>query len=130
MRQEVKKGVANPRDFKVGLALEIVERFHSKAAAENALEEFERRKTGAAPTDIKTITLHIDGDIPIANLLKQAGLVASTSEALRLIREGAVKIDSVKVEDKNLKLKAGTTHIYQVGKRRFAKVAILQKTKN
>ncbi|MES2141312.1 MAG: tyrosine--tRNA ligase [Pseudomonadota bacterium] len=127
MQQETTQGVANPRDFKVELALEIVERFYAKTVAENALKEFERRKTGAIPTEIKTITLHIDGDIPIANLLKQVGLVASTSEALRLMSEGAVKIDSVKIEDKNLKLGNGTTHIYQVGKRRFAKVTILQK---
>jgi tyrosyl-tRNA synthetase len=119
---------ANPRDFKVELALEIVQRFHSKAAAEKALSEFEQRfKSGALPTDIKTITLTIDADsLSITNVLKQAGLVPSTSEALRSINAGAVKIDSVKIEDKKLMLSSNTTHIYQVGKRRFAKVTILQ----
>ena len=127
MQQETAQGIANPRNFKVELALEIVARFHDKTAAENALEEFERRKTGAIPTEIKTVTLYTDGDIPIANLLKQAGLVASTSEALRLMSEGAVKIDSVKIEDKKLMLSNGATHIYQVGKRRFAKVTVSAK---
>ena len=127
MQQETQKG-ANPRAFKVELALEIVERFHDPAAAKTALEEFEHRfKAGAVPTDIKMITLHIDNDtLSIANLLKQAGLVASTSEALRSIDAGAVKIDSVKIEDKKLMIRSHTTHIYQVGKRRFAKITIEQ----
>jgi len=127
MQQEAEQG-ANPRQFKVELALEIVARFHDKTAAETAYQEFEQRfKSGAIPTDIKTITLTIDADsLSITNALKQAGLVASTSEALRSISAGAVKIDSVKIEDKKLTLQANTTHIYQVGKRRFAKVTILQ----
>ncbi|MDQ8039222.1 MAG: tyrosine--tRNA ligase [Rickettsiella sp.] len=124
MQHETRKG-ANPRDFKVQLALEIVERFHDKTAAGKAAAEFENRKTGSIPADIKTITLYTDSNIPIANLLKQSGLVASTSQALRLIGEGGVKIDSIKIEDKKLMLTVGTTHIYQVGKRRFAKITIL-----
>lgn len=127
MQQEAEQG-ANPRQFKVELALEIVARFHDKVAAETAYQEFEHRfKSGAVPTDIKTITLTIDTDsLSISNVLKQAGLAASTSEALRSISAGAVKIDSIKIEDKKLMLHSNTTHIYQVGKRRFAKVTILQ----
>ena len=127
MQQEATQG-ANPRQFKVELALEIVARFHDKIAAETAHQEFEQRfKSGALPTDIKTITLTIDTDsLSITNVLKQAGLVPSTSEALRSISARAVKIDSVKIEDPKLMLHSNTTHIYQVGKRRFAKVTILQ----
>ncbi|WP_218814323.1 tyrosine--tRNA ligase [Rickettsiella endosymbiont of Dermanyssus gallinae] len=127
MQAEAKQG-ANPRQFKVELALEIVARFHDKMAAEMAYQEFEQRfKSGALPTDIKAITLTIDTDsLSVANVLKQAGLAASTSEALRSISAGAVKIDSVKIEDKKLMLHSNTTHIYQIGKRRFAKVTILQ----
>lgn len=131
MQQEAAQG-ANPRQFKVELALEIVARFHDKIAAETAFQEFEQRfKSGALPTDIREITLTIAADsLSITNVLKQAGLVPSTSEALRLISAGAVKIDSVKIEDKKLILPSNTTHIYQVGKRRFAKVTILQNTIN
>lgn len=129
MQKEAGQKLANPRDFKVDLALEIIERFHSRTAAQTALAEFEHRfKEGAVPTEIKEISLFINGvELSIANILKQAGLVASTSEALRSIEAGAVKIDSVKVSDKKLAVKSGTTHIYQVGKRRFAKIKILTK---
>jgi tyrosyl-tRNA synthetase len=129
MQQEAEQG-KNPRYFKVELALEIVQRFHDKTTAQMALEEFEHRfKEGAIPTDIRTITLHIDVEtISIANLLKQAGLAASTSEALRSITGGAVKIDATKIEDKTLRVSSGTTHVYQIGKRRFAKVTVLQNT--
>lgn len=127
MRQEAEQGLANPRDFKVELALEITGRFHTKAIAQAALEEFKRRfKDGAVPTEIKALSLTIDGTgLSIANILKQTGLVASTSEALRAIDAGAVKIDAVKITDKKLSLMPGSTHIYQVGKRRFAKVTLL-----
>ena len=127
MQQEAAQGLANPRDFKVELALEITERFHTKTIAQAALQEFKHRfKDGAVPTEIKELSLTIDGaGLSIANLLKQTGLVASTSEALRAIDAGAVKIDSVKITDKKLSMKPGSTHIYQVGKRRFAKVTIL-----
>lgn len=129
MQKEAALGSANPRDFKIELALEITERFHNKIAAQAALAEFEHRfKEGAIPSEIKEINLLINGiELPIANLLKQAGLVASTSEAFRLIDAGAVKIDSVKISDKKLPVKAGSTHIYQVGKRRFAKISISSK---
>lgn len=129
MQQEAAKGLANPRDFKIELAFEIIERFHSKAEAEMAFKEFQHRfRDGALPSQIKEINIAIPGgSLLIANLLKQAGLVASTSEALRSIEAGAVKIDSIKIEDKKLLIKPGTSHIYQVGKRRFAKVTISNK---
>lgn len=126
MQQEAVKGLANPRDFKIALAFEIIERFHSTADAEKAFQEFQHRfRDGAIPSQIKEMNIVISGDsLLIANLLKQAGLVTSTSEALRSIEAGAVKIDSIRIEDKKLLLKPGTSHIYQVGKRRFAKVTI------
>lgn len=126
MQKDAARGVANPRDFKIELALEIIERFHSKTDAEKALQEFQHRfRDGAIPSEIKELSLGIsEENISIANLLKQAGLVTSTSEALRSIDAGAVKIDSVKIEDKKLLIKPGTSHIYQVGKRRFAKIII------
>ncbi|MCL5260585.1 MAG: tyrosine--tRNA ligase [Gammaproteobacteria bacterium] len=124
-RDEVTAG-ANPRDYKIKLALEIVERFHSKEAAENALEDFIARfKHGAVPQDLTTLTIKIAGDtIALPNLLKDAGLVSSTSDALRMLRQGAVKIDNQKIEDENLKINLNSEHVYQVGKRRFAKVKI------
>ncbi len=126
MQQEAAQGIVNPRDFKIELALEIIERFHTKTDAEKALQEFQHRfRDGAIPSEIKELKIGISGEnISIANLLKQAGLVTSTSEALRSIEAGAVKIDSLKIEDKKLLIKSGTSHIYQVGKRRFAKVTI------
>jgi tyrosyl-tRNA synthetase len=129
MQQEAKLGLANPRDFKIELALEIIERFHTKADAEKAFQEFQHRfRDGAIPSQIKELNINIPGEnLSIANLLKQAGLVTSTSEALRSIEAGAVKIDSLKIEDKKLLIKPGTSHIYQVGKRRFAKVTLLSK---
>lgn len=127
MQQKTAQGIANPRDFKIELALEIIERFHTTADAEKALLEFQHRfRDGAIPSEIKELSISIPGEsLSIAHLLKQAGLVTSTSEALRLIEAGAVKIDSLKIEDKKLLIKPGTSHIYQVGKRRFAKVTIL-----
>ncbi|TLY48631.1 MAG: tyrosine--tRNA ligase [Gammaproteobacteria bacterium] len=129
MQQEAAQGLANPRDFKIQLAFEIIERFHTKADAEKALREFQHRfRDGAIPSQIKELNITIPGDnVLVANLLKQAGLVSSTSEALRSIDAGAVKIDSIKIEDKKLLIKSGTCHIYQVGKRRFAKITISSK---
>lgn len=126
MQQEAAEGLANPRDFKIQLAFEIIERFHTKSDAEKAFKEFQHRfRDGAIPSQMKEINISIPGEsLPIANLLKQAGLVASTSEAMRSIEGGAVKIDSIKIEDKKLLIKPGTCHIYQVGKRRFAKVTV------
>ena len=124
-KQDIEEGI-NPRDIKFVLAEEIVARFHSEAAATQARENFIARfQKGAMPDDIEEKTLPAtDGKLAIANLLKEAGLVSSTSEALRMIKQGAVKIDGAKVEDRSLELEAGTTHVYQVGKRRFAKVTL------
>lgn len=129
MRQAAAHGKANPRDFKIELALEIIERFHTKIDAEKALREFQLRfRDGGIPSEIKEFSITIPGNnLSIANLLKQAGLVNSTSEALRSIDAGAVKIDSQKIEDKKLLITPGTSHIYQVGKRRFAKITVLNK---
>ncbi len=128
MRATAQAGKVNPRDCKVELALEIVTRFHDRAAAAGALEAFERRhRDGALPDNIDEISVAADGDgLPIANLLKEAGLVASTSEAMRLIGQGGVRIDGEKVSDRALRVAAGTVAIYQVGKRRFARVTLAQ----
>jgi len=124
-REEVAQG-RNPRDIKVLLAQEIVARFHSKKSAVDALAEFEARfKQGVLPDDMPEITVaSSDGNIGIAQMLKQAGLVASTSEALRMIAQGGVKLDSEKLSDKTLQLKAGTVVVAQVGKRKFSRITI------
>ena len=124
-RQECLAG-ANPRHFKVALGQEIVERFHGFDAAKKALEEFEARfQRGALPDDMQELQIKAEGaGMPIANLLKEAGLVASTSEALRLIKQGAVKIDGEKLEDVKAMLPVASAHVYQVGKRKFAKIEI------
>jgi tyrosyl-tRNA synthetase len=118
---------ANPRIYKVRLAQEIVERFHSAEAATNALENFEARfKRGALPDDMPEMELKITGGVySITNLLKDAGLVASTSEAIRMINQGAVKIDGEKVDDVKLELQSTVGQVYQVGKRKFARVKII-----
>ncbi len=118
---------ANPRDYKVRLAMEIVARFHDGNAAQKALENFEARfKRGAMPDDIEEKTLSGNGDgYAIANLLKDAGLTASTSEANRMIKQGAVKIDGEKISDNKLVIPVNSQHVYQVGKRKFARVEII-----
>ncbi|HUO43951.1 MAG TPA: tyrosine--tRNA ligase [Burkholderiales bacterium] len=120
------EGGRNPRDIKVAFAQEIVARFHSKAAADAALTDFEARfKQGEIPDDIPDVIVKADGgDIAIANALKQAGLTASTSEALRMIEQGGVRLDGEKVSDKALKLNKGQQVVMQVGKRKFARVAV------
>jgi len=125
LREEVNQG-RNPRDVKVGFAQEIVARFHSKRDAEAALLDFEARfRRGAIPDDMLEKVLHAEKDgLPIAQLLKQAGLTASTTEALRLIEQGGIKLNGEKVSDKTIKLNRGQTAIVQVGKRKFAKVTI------
>ncbi len=118
-------GGANPRNIKVGFAQEIVARFHSQAAAEKALSDFQTRAKGGIPDDVPEVTLAIEGEsVGVAQLLKMAGLVESTSEAMRTIKQGGVKIDSVKVEDKNLQISKGASLVAQVGKRKFAKVSV------
>jgi len=126
IRAEVSAG-RNPRDAKVLLAQEIVARFHGRRAAEGALSDFEARfRQGAVPEDIPEISLSSEGDgFPVANVLKMAGLMASTSEALRMVGQGGVKIDGTKIEDRSLVLAAGATYVVQVGKRKFARVKII-----
>lgn len=125
LRSSIDSG-RNPRDVKFELAREIVARFHSKADAEREQSAFIARfQQGAMPEDIAEITLpSTDGVLGIAYLLRAAGLVASTSEAFRMIQQGAVRIDGERVEDRNTELTAGSTHVYQVGKRKFAKVSV------
>jgi tyrosyl-tRNA synthetase len=116
----------NPRDIKVQFAQEIVARFHSAADAEKALTDFQTRAKGGIPDDVPKISLTIEGDsIGIAQLLKMAGLVESTSEAYRAMEQGGVKIDSEKVSDRQLQLAKGQSVVAQVGKRKFANVTIL-----
>ncbi len=117
---------ANPRDVKIDLAKELIERFHDHAAAEAAHQEFINRfQKGALPDDMPELDVMTEnGEIAIANLLKEAGLVASTSEAMRMIKQGAAKIAGEKVSDNKLVIKAGSSAVYQVGKRKFAKVSV------
>lgn len=117
---------ANPRDVKFELAQELVARFHNQDAADKEQAEFIARfQKGAMPDEIREASVTgNDGSLGIAHLLKEAGLVSSTSEAFRMIKQGAVKIDGERVEDRGLELATGTRHIYQVGKRKFAKVTV------
>ena len=116
----------NPRDIKVQFAQEIVARFHSVADAEKALTDFQTRAKGGIPDDVPQVSLTIEGDsIGIAQLLKMAGLVESTSEAYRAMEQGGVKINSEKVSDRQLQLAKGQSVVAQVGKRKFANVTIL-----
>ena len=126
LRARVKDGM-NPRDVKFELAIEIVARFHDDAAAEAAKQEFiSRFREGAMPDDMPELTLDSeDGVLGIASLLKGASLTGSTSEAFRMLKQGAVRIDGERVEDKSLTIKSGATHVFQVGKRRFARVTVV-----
>ncbi|HAB79749.1 MAG TPA: tyrosine--tRNA ligase [Glaciecola sp.] len=117
---------ANPRDTKIELAKEIIARFHDDAAAEAAHQDFiQRFQKNAIPDDMPelTVTLTADG-MGIASLLKEASLVASTSEAMRMIKQGAVKIDGEKVDDPKLQLSVAGEAVYQVGKRKFARITL------
>ncbi|MGB7502158.1 MAG: tyrosine--tRNA ligase [Azonexus sp.] len=115
----------NPRDVKVLLGQELVARFHSRGAAENALVEFEARfRQGVLPDDMPELTLQADGAASLVQVLKQAGLTASTSEALRMIEQGAVRANGDKVSDKSATIAVGETVVLQVGKRKFAKVTL------
>jgi tyrosyl-tRNA synthetase len=126
-RTKIAEGM-NPRDVKIDLAKELIARFHDDAAAEAAHQEFINRfQKGAMPDEIEDKVVNIQddsGEIAIANLLKEAGLVASTSDAMRMIKQGAVKIEGEKITDNKLRIALGTTAIYQVGKRKFAKVTV------
>ena len=125
-KQQVADG-ANPRNIKVGFAQEIVARFHNAAAATQALAEFEARfQKGAMPEDMPEISLaSTDGGITVPLLLKQAGLVSSTSDAIRQIAGGGVRLDGERVVDKGMVVLLGATVVAQVGKRRFARVTII-----
>src|SRR5260221_1727787 len=125
LKRECDEG-RNPRDAKVLLAKEIVARFHSPAAADAALAEFDARfKDGAMPSIMPEVTLDAVGDgVPIAQLAKQAGIVESTSEALRLIAQRWLKVDGDVVADKALVIGRGTTVVVQAGKRKFARVTV------
>ena len=122
LKKEVKSGM-NPRDTKILLAEEIIERFHSKKDAENAKNTFlDRFQKGAKPKDIETFSISLDDDIAIGNLLKESGLVQSTSEAMRLVKQGAVKINDEKIDDPKLSIEKNQELLVQVGKRRFLKI--------
>jgi len=124
-REEVAGG-RNPRDVKVDLAKEIVTRFHDQGAADAALADFEARfRQGEIPKDLPEIELVAPPEgIPIPQVLKQAGLVASTSEAIRLIGQGGVKLEGERVSDKGLLMQKGASVVMQIGKRRFARVTM------
>ncbi|HEV2613043.1 MAG TPA: tyrosine--tRNA ligase, partial [Noviherbaspirillum sp.] len=120
-KKEVEEG-RNPRDIKVLLGQEIVARFHSRQAAEDALADFNNRAKGGIPDEIPEVTL-TGAPLGIGQLLKQANLCPSTSEALRMVEQGGVRLDGAAVTDKGLKVDAGT-FVLQVGKRKFARVTL------
>ena len=125
LKKEVKDG-KNPRDVKFILAEELVDRFHDKGDGQKCMKSFlERFQKGNLPEKIESISLSIDSEeIPLVNLLKESKMTSSTSEALRLIEQGGVKIDSNKVTDTKLKIKKNSEATYQVGKRKFLKIKI------
>jgi tyrosyl-tRNA synthetase len=117
----------NPRDVKILLAKEIITRFHQAASAEKAEQDFiERFRQGLLPENLEEQIIDLNGakHLGLAQLLHKAGLTASTSEALRFIDQGAVKIDSARVQDKQLQIPIQETHIFQIGKRKFAKITL------
>ncbi len=121
LKAEVAAG-RNPKDAKVMLAKEITTRFHNRAAADAAEDDFQRRAAGGVPDDIPELALG-DAPLSIGALLKQAGLAPSASEALRLVEQGGVRIDGVVISDKALKVAAGS-FVVQVGKRKFARITL------
>lgn len=129
LRQSVEQGM-NPRDVKFLLANEIISRFHNGTAAMQAQQNFvDRFARGTIPDDMPIVERNAGpGGIPIANLLKDAGLVSSTSEGIRMIKQGAVKIDSEKISDTRLVIDAGENFVIQVGKRKWARISTLYAT--
>lgn len=125
LRSRVEQG-ANPRDIKIELAKELIARFHDDASAEAAHQDFiQRFQKNAMPDEMPEKTLQLsDEQMGIATVLKEAGLVASTSEAMRMIKQGAVKIDGEKVSDTKYRCESASTAVYQVGKRKFARITI------
>jgi len=122
-RREAASG-RNPRDIKVMLARELVARFHDQRAAEEALAEFEARfQRGVLPDDMPEVSVDVgSAGLPVFQIIKHAGLTATTSEAMRMIEQGAVRLNGERVEDRGLVLRAGQTVVLQVGKRKFAAV--------
>ena len=122
-KQDVADG-KNPRDIKIDLAKELIARFHSSEQAEAAHQEFiQRFQKNAIPDEMPEFTLLLGSEgLAVANVLKEAGLVASTSEAMRMIKQGAVKQDGEKVEDSRLVFNTAAEYVFQVGKRKFARV--------
>ncbi len=118
---------ANPRNYKVLLAQEIIERFHDASAAKKALENFEARfQRGAIPDEMDELEMQAGAEgLAIANILKEAGLTKSTSDAMRMVKQGAVKIDGEKVSDPKLIVLAGSKQVFQVGKRKFARIELI-----
>jgi tyrosyl-tRNA synthetase len=125
-KDEVAAG-RNPRDIKVAFAQEIVARFHDRASAERALADFEARfRQGALPQDLPEVQVKCeDGGVPLVQALKQAQLTASTSEAIRMIEQGGVRLDGERVSDRGLKLAKGAVAVAQVGKRKFARITVV-----
>ncbi len=125
LKRSVDEGM-NPRDAKFELAREMVARFHDTAAAERAQQAFVGQfQKGGMPDEIPEFTLDAkDGALGVAYVLKGAGLVSSTSEAFRMIKQGAVRIDGERIEDRGLEIKAGSTHVFQVGRRRYARATV------
>ena len=116
----------NPREIKVLFAREIVTRFHDSRAADGAHAEFEQRfRHGVLPEDMPQVTLKVgDRGLAAPQLLKQAGLVPSVSEALRMIEQGGVRLDGERLDDKGLRIERGATVVAQVGKRKFARITL------
>ena len=124
-KQEVSHG-RNPREIKVLLAQEIVARFHNQPAAEEALQAFNHRAQGGVPDDSESVTVSVpEGGLPLGALLKAAGMVNTSSDGVRSIEQGGCKIDGEVVKDKNTRLAVGE-YVIQVGKRRFAKVSVVE----
>lgn len=125
-KTDIELGI-NPRDIKFILAKEIITRFHDEISAEKAQQNFiDRFKKGKIPDDIEEFEMSaIDGSLGIAYILKDSGMTTGTGEAIRMIRQGAVKINGEKISDTKLAIESGTTQVYQVGKRKFAKVTIV-----
>jgi tyrosyl-tRNA synthetase len=125
LKTDIEEG-KNPRDVKIALAQELIARFHSEADAEAALQDFiQRFQKNAIPDDMPELEIELGEGIAIGNLLKQAALVGSTSDAMRMIKQGAVKIDGEKVSDTRLLISEKGEAVYQVGKRKFARINLI-----
>jgi len=124
-KKDVKQG-ANPRDIKFELANEIIERFHNKEAAVRAKEDFITKfQKNKIPDQVPEVTIRVDHQMPLPNILKIAGLVKSSSEGVRMIQQGGVKVDGVRVTSTETIIEKGSTVILQVGKRKFAKTSLI-----